>query len=411
MTWFVIIAVVMIGLTTFYFIRQSLPRTVRKNETLLEQQVSSTGNNLIFLQEAQQALDDEFNRGLIDAEQYNINKTNLIKRVLEERHIDSSSVQKKNKYSLKLPLFIAGLFPIIVIIFYLQIGTPEAILNQDVQINNTQPSPAQIQDMVDKLAGKLKDNPNDKTGWLMLGRSYAALNQFQLAIDALKTALSLDPNNVDIIADLADLIAFSQKNIQGEPTILITRALKINPNHLKSLALAGSIAFDKADYSHAIELWEKALKQTESGSDLANGLLSSIAEAKTNAGLNQKSTRPASIPATNKLSGVVQLASNLKDQVSPEDTLFIYAKATDGPKMPLAILKIQVKNLPYKFVLDDSLSMSPEFSLSKFSQFDVVGRVSKSGNAVIQSGDFFGELKNISLGSSQLLININKTQP
>jgi len=199
----------------------------------------------------------------------------------------------------------------------------------------------------------------------------------------------------------------------GEPTKLFERALVLDPNNLKALALAGSAAFEKKDFAKAVQFWEQASKQAPPGSDFAKGLASSIEEAKVASGAPQTTAKSAPTPAVApaNVQGVVSLSSALKNKVAPDDTVFIFARAAQGPRMPLAILKRKASELPIIFTLDDSTAMSDELKLSKFELVIVGARVSKSGNALPQSGDLVGQSAPIKAGSNKLTLTIDTIQP
>ena len=112
-----------------------------------------------------------------------------------------------------------------------------------------------------------------------------------------------------------------------------------------------------------------------------------------------------------KVSGVVQLAGPLAAKAAPGDTLFVFARAAQGPRMPLAILKMRVSDLPLTFTLDDSSAMSPEMTLSKFPMVVVGARVSRSGDAMPRTGDLVGQVGPVETGSTKLTITIDSVQP
>jgi cytochrome c-type biogenesis protein CcmH len=95
-------------------------------------------------------------------------------------------------------------------------------------------------------------------------------------------------------------------------------------------------------------------------------------------------------------------------QAKPEDTVFVFARPAEGARMPLAILRKQVKDLPLQFTLDDSMAMSPANALSGASKVVVGARVSKSGNAMPQPGDLSGQSAPVSVGASGLQIEIRE---
>ncbi len=269
----------------------------------------------------------------------------------------------------------------------------------------------QIEAMVGKLEERLKAQPDDADGWSMLGRSYSALGRYPDSVKAFQRAVDIRPKDAQGYADLADAKAMAAgRNLAGEPAALIAKALELDPKNLKALALAGTIAFDGNDFAKAARLWEAAIASAEPGSELARNLEGGVAEARSRAGLPAASApaAPAAVAAAagTAVTGKVQLGAALKGRASPEDTVFVFARATEGPKMPLAIVRKQVKDLPFDFTLDDSTSMGPQFRLSSAKQVVVGARISKSGNATAQPGDLQGFSQPVAVGASGLKIEI-----
>jgi cytochrome c-type biogenesis protein CcmH len=282
----------------------------------------------------------------------------------------------------------------------------------------------QIAAMVDKLAQRLKDKPDDAEGWSMLARSYNVLGRNADALAAYEKALKLRKDDPVLLADYADTLAVKANgSLQGEPMKLVERALKIDPNNIKALALAGTGAFERQDYATAAKLWEKLITTGPANHPLVQQMGAALDEARRRAGLPPRAqpldaapaqAAPAaplspSKPATAggaSVSGTITLSAALRGKVQPEDTVFVFARAAGGGRMPLAILRKQVKDLPLQFTLDDSLAMSPANALSGAKQVVVSARVSKSGNAMPQPGDFTGQTDTVSVGASGLRIEI-----
>jgi cytochrome c-type biogenesis protein CcmH len=270
----------------------------------------------------------------------------------------------------------------------------------------------QIAAMTDKLAARLKDQPNDAEGWSMLARSYSVLGKHPEALKAYEKALSLRKDDATLLADYADALAVkNNRSLAGEPMKLIERALKLEPGNLKALALAGTYSFDKKDYAAAVKYWEKAAQTGGPDNPMVQQMLPGLAEARDLAGLPAASgpldaTPKPSAAGGKTVSGSVSLAPALLKQVSPEDTVFIFARASEGSRMPLAILRKQVKDLPIQFSLDDSMAMAPANKLSGAAKVVVGARVSKSGNAMPQPGDFSGQTVAVAVGATALKIEI-----
>ena len=243
----------------------------------------------------------------------------------------------------------------------------------------------------------------------MLARSYAVMGRYEDSAAAYSKAVERVPDNPHLLADYADALAMARgQNLQGEPEALIMRALKIDPAHVKSLALAGTIAFDKKDYATAIKYWEKMATLVPPDTEMARNVQASIAEARNRGGSPKAAAKPEAVPAAaGGVSGTVALALPLAGKVSPNDTLFIFARAAEGPRMPLAILRKKVSDLPLAFALDDSMAMNPAARLSSAPQVIVGARISRSGNAMPQPGDLQGASKPVSNAGKNISIVID----
>ena len=277
----------------------------------------------------------------------------------------------------------------------------------------------QIAAMTDKLAQRLKEKPDDVEGWSMLARSYSVLGRHADALKAYEKASNLRKDDPTLLADYADSLAVNNNsNLEGEPMKLVDRALRLDPKNLKALYLAGTYAFNKKDYTSAITFWEKLVQVGPPGNVFATQVEPAIAEARNLAGLPPAAKPLDAAPkpgaatpaaaANATVSGTVTLSAALAKQAQPDDTVFVFARAAEGSRMPLAIMRKQVKDLPITFTLNDSMAMSPATALSTASKVIVGARVSKSGNAVPQPGDLAGQSAPVNVGTSGLKIEIKE---
>ena len=291
---------------------------------------------------------------------------------------------------------------------YLWVGTPQAL---DAALRAPPPvTAAQVEAMVQGLAVRLKERPDDVEGWAMLGRSYAALERHAQAVPAFQRALALRPRDANLMADYADALAVvAGGSLQGEPSQIIDRALQIEPANIKLLALAGAAAFARQDFAGALRHWDMLVGLAPEG-DYAQQLRAGIAAARERlagpaAGAGSASVAPAAVAppptAASAVSGEVRLSPTLAAKAAPGDTVFIFARAAEGPRMPLAILRKQVKDLPLRFTLDDSMAMSPAARLSSAARVVVGARISKSGDAMPRAGDLQGLSAPVAPGSAQ----------
>lgn len=309
---------------------------------------------------------------------------------------------------------------------YAWLGTPQA-LDASAIAAVTAPggsappiTAAQVETMIENLAARLKDQPDDVDGWAMLGRAYAMLGRHEQAAPALKRAVALRGESAVLLTDYADALAMANgRNLEGEPSALVDKALGIDPNNLKALSLAGTIAFNRNDFAGAIRHWEKMVR-LDPGSELSRQIQGGIDEARsrlsgTGAPVAAQAAAPAPAPTPGPaaapgaaVSGTVTLDAKLATKARPDDTVFVFARAAEGPRMPLAILRKQVKDLPLSFTLDDSMAMTPAARLSSAPRVVIGARVSARGDATPQPGDLQGFSAPVAPGATGLQIRISE---
>ncbi|MEQ1591271.1 MAG: c-type cytochrome biogenesis protein CcmI [Thiobacillaceae bacterium] len=433
MTGFFIVMGVLIALGLAFVLPALVKQRVEDDKT------SRAQANVLIYRDQLKELDTDLNNGTINAEQHSIGRRELEKRALEDTlaAVNDAAPTRPGR-GRWAPVALAVLIPVAAVGMYLKVGTPEAVAplasspapDAAMSASASGASPhstsfESIRAMAEKLAANLKNNPDDGTGWAMLARSYNVLGRFSEASDAYARAEKLLPPDAQLLTDHADALAMSQgQKLDGEPLAMLQRALKIDPANLKALALMGTAAFDKKDYKGAIAYWEKVVKTAPADSEFTQSLQSSLEEARALAeGRTPIAALPNIMPAAPEaaapavanggglVSGQVKLAPALAAKVSPGDTLFIFARAEKGPRMPLAILSLKAAELPARFSLDDSNAMAPGMKLSAFPSVMVVARISKSGNASAQSGDLEGSVGPLKPGTQNLQISIDKVLP
>ena len=322
---------------------------------------------------------------------------------------------------------IAILMPVFVIGLYLKLGDIDVIKNVQDQnphqaVNGEMHS---IDDMVEKLRSRLQTQPDDINGWKMLGRTYMVLNRYNDAAMAYGKVHELGDEDPGFLSDYAEaLIMANDSKFTDKSLEMLSLALKKNPDQKKALWISGFAALDKGNNSEALQYWEHLLPLLTPGEEQANILQQHVNQLRQEMGLPvtaestvaQADQNTSSMPGQQPAASVnvdVSLDSNIADKAGPDDTLFIFAKAAQGPPMPLAIIRKQVRDLPLKATLDDSMAMSPAMKLSSFNEIIIGARVSKSGNAMPQSGDLQGLSKTVSRNdiSGAVKIIINQVVP
>ncbi|HEX7328642.1 MAG TPA: c-type cytochrome biogenesis protein CcmI [Casimicrobiaceae bacterium] len=321
-------------------------------------------------------------------------------------------------------LGLAIAFPIVAVALYAFLGSPRAI-EEAAQTAQTPPiSQAQVVAMVDKLASHMKEHPDDATGWKLLGRSYGALGRYREAADAFHQAAQRGPVDAGLLVDWADALGMANgQSLAGEPTKLIDRALALEPGNVKALLLAATAAQERNDIPAAIDAWRRLKVELPPGSDDVRAIDALIARAEAagdGGGGNSVTTGKAATTGESAtadaaatggngaIRGEVSIAPSLAARVSPGDTLFIYARAIDGPRMPLAAVREPADPLPRAFTLDDSQSMRPDAKLSAAGKVVVEARISRSGNALPLPGDLFGKSAPVAPGTQKVAVVIGE---
>ncbi len=308
---------------------------------------------------------------------------------------------------LKKPWIIAAAvalgLPALAFGIYLASGTPAAT---DTRVTAVDPASRfteqQIVDMVDNLAKKVRDRPDDAKGWALLARSTAALGRFKESAEAYERLAKLVPDDAQVLADYADSLGMAQgKTLVGRPYELIRQALAIDPQNPKALALAGTAAMDSNDYATAARYWEKLASLLPPDSE---------DEAQVQAILGDPAT-VAKAGTAKSVSGLVSIAPEVAAKIGQSDTLFVFARAESGPRMPLAVLRGSARQLPLAFALDDTMAMAPNMKLSGAEAVRIEARISRTGNATPQPGDLVGTSGVVKPGARDVKVVVNRVLP
>jgi cytochrome c-type biogenesis protein CcmH len=288
MTLFILIAVFMTVVAVLLIVIPFRKNKINPEKISLEQD-----ENIAILRNQLRQFELDCQEGRISQEQLQESRLDIEKRLLQEERaiaadqlvLNGEQHQRNKKWS---TIFIASTLPIGAIVLYLFVGSPLALYLPEANQGQPQLTQQDIEGMVERLAQRLEKDPNNAEGWQMLGRSYAALQRMPEALAAYKKALVLNPNNAPLLVDYADLLAFENKSIKGEPIRLVQKALQIDPNNLKGLALAGTASFETGDYKKAEEYWSKAKGLVPADSEFARGMDENIAAARAESNQRKK---------------------------------------------------------------------------------------------------------------------------
>ncbi len=294
---------------------------------------------------------------------------------------------------LVVPLLATGL--------YFLLGNYPAVSHTDeMSVDSDRLKLLEINKMVTRLAEKMQDSPEDGQGWLMLGRSYRALEQYPKAVEALANAYRLLGEKPEVMLLYADALAnTNDKNLIGKPSELVAKVLTLEPDNMEALWLGGMSKAQSGEDQAAYDTWKRLLDLLPPDSQAQQqiqGLLDQLVAENPQVIVDQKSNKSATSNGI-EVKVTVEITADLKSTTQSDDTVFIYAQAISGPKMPLAIARKKVSDLPISVTLNDAMAMMPNMKLSNFPIVKLLARVSSTGNAMPQQGDLIGTLDSVVL--------------
>ena len=267
----------------------------------------------------------------------------------------------------------------------------------------------QLQRMVEQASEQTKRDPKDVTAWALLAHSYDMLGKFAESTKAYEQLAKLAPKDAQVLADYADALAVAHgRSLDGEPEALVRRALELDPANVKALSLAGTAAFEHKQYDQAVAHWERA-KAASKDPRFTQQIDSGIAEARALA-KGDAPPAPVAVAASGPavVSGRVSLADDLAGKAPPDATVFVFARPVQGSRMPVAILRKQVRDLPLDFSLDDTMAMVKEAKLSQTPRVIIGARVSMRGDVMPQAGDMQGFSAPVTVGSTGIHLEISE---
>lgn len=405
-------------------------------------QPASEANVRDFYRAQREQLQRDLNNGSLTASAWTRAEDELQRDLLQDLELRQarSTPWAGQRAGIVAACLLTVLIPVAAVLLYGHLGNPRAAASAGVG-QQAEPHAAETaNDMtqaINALALRLRAAPDDADGWYVLARSYETLGRYTDAVAAYQQVLRLVPGQPAVLADLADaLLSANQGNPDEASIAAVAQALAAQPDQPKALALAGMMALRRGDAAEALAHWERLQAQLPPESEAARQIQSNIAQARAmaaapagtssarsaeaSAGRSATASAgsapasastppaassapaPAATASSARISGRASIADALRGRVQPSDTVFVLARPEQGSRMPLAILRMQVSDLPRDFVLDDSSAMSPDATLSQAGKVRVEIRVSRSGTAAARPGDLGGMLSGVGVHASGL---------
>jgi len=413
MTLFWLLAAAMVAACMVVLLRPLL------RERLPSRDVGAVPASEIY-REHMQELDADLRHGTLDAGQRRRAQDELGRRLLDDRALVSSPGRTgepvAGSRSIRLAALLLAAIPSAAILLYLQLGNPMALWRSGDHAAGTEQgaghetSNAQVEALVNQLAQRLRSQPDDAQGWYILARSYAAMERPADAAAAYAKAVALVPDDAALRADYADVLAsVDGGSLHGAAKAQIERALALDPEQPKALALAASAAAERGDKMQAIALWERLYRLLPPQSQTAARVASSLAQARGEA--SPAAASGAVAAGASRIAGRVSVAGSLPRKPRADETVYIFARAVKGSRMPLAVLRRKAGELPLDFTLDDSQALQPDHRLSGHAQVMVEVRISSTGDATPGPGDLVGRTGPVPLGSTGIEVVVDSAGP
>jgi cytochrome c-type biogenesis protein CcmH len=365
--------------------------------------------NIALFRDQFTELEADHAEGNLTEEQLAAAKRELQRELLDEVDGSETAADVKPHGRLAAPL-VGLLVPLLAIALYLQLGQSHLLTEEGqaqlVQAQEAAHDMANVDGMVQQLAARLQQDPDNLEGWQMLGRSLLAMQRYPDAARAFAQTIRIGGEQPDLLADYAEALAMaSDGQLIGDPLELVDRVLAMQPMHEKGLWLAGIAAFQRNDFAAALDYWgrlDQVITEGHPNRQLLTDYMAQARSALAGGGAAVAATGDG-IPAAadTSIEVTVDLDPSLAGRLADGDTLFIFARAAQGPRMPLAIVRQSPVNFPVTVTLDDSQAMMPNLRLSGFSEVTVGARISRSGDATPQPGDLQGSVGKVLVGADR----------
>ena len=388
--WVIVVLLLVVGLAFVIF---PLLKS-RQNQSV----VSREEINKAIYHGKVEDLQSDLDKGLLDQDEYEHALADLQQTLLQDAQSQDQIEELKSGSNVFVTLALAIAIPILAFVLYEQISTGQ-FTNDVAQQQTINPQAQSLESSIAMLEQKLQDKPDSVEGWKMLGQSYFVMQRYDSAKQAYLKALDLVSNSdPELLVLTAEASAYSNSELFTDyEKSLLKKALLINPNHERALWYSGYAAYIATDFSDAVTHWDSLLKLVpDERPEVKESLVKFLNDAREKAGLDavEEGALVAQENSTDNARTIyvsVQLNEKVNEQANSSDTLFIYARPAQGPKMPLSLARMTVSNLPINVTLTKEMAMVPNMSIDTFDKVEVLARISKSGQAITQKGDLISQ--------------------
>jgi cytochrome c-type biogenesis protein CcmH len=366
--------------------------------------------------------------GMLSEAQFQVARQELEARLADDVLSPDASPEPGQAGSRSLGYGLAAVLPVAALGLYFWLGQPASLVEMAAAQSAPSPSatasPAALDfaQLAQRVEERTRSHPDDGEAWAMLGKTYAAMEQWAKALPALEKAMELLPREASVLSGYAEALAVTNNRVlAGRPMEWVRQALAVDPDDMKGLELAAIHAYQEGRHAEAAAYFGRLYALLLPETAYAQDILAAQQEAERlarpgMAGLDSLASPPsaaapgASAAAGATIQGRVDIDPALKSRLADTDVLFLFARpGQSGP--PVAAMRLKAGQLPLEFELDDSMAMTPGNALSQHSQATLVARVSKSGSPGAQPGDLEGSLAGVAVGARGVKLLIDRVLP
>ena len=394
-------------------------------------ELTSTTLNALVFRDRLHELDQDLAEQKITAEQYDQLKQELELNLLSDTEVEEAALDTQQSAGGKLALLLALLIPLVAGVIYLQHGQANKaaeLRQQEIQVKALMPEvlagnfsvleqqKVRMDTFIRGLQRYLQTNPEQAKVWYLLGVAYLQMGMAAQGDVAFQRALRLEPNNTDFtLGAMQASIRLNNGRLAPEMAQLLADLMRREPNNPKPYMTLGLAFYQSNNPRGAIDVWSRYLRTQNPDPQAVTLLENSIAAARqalansanpSDSGVEAEGALKETADVQPRVVVTVDISPQAKSQLAANAVLFVFAKAVQGPPMPLAVVRQPVTSWPIRVSLSDREAMTPQFTISNCEQVQVQARISNSGQAVASSGDWQSEPQNVTLGETPVSVGL-----
>lgn len=361
-----------------------------------------TALNVALYEERLAELTSQHSAGTLTAEQLEAGRADAARELLEDT--ENSDKPRIAKLGRSVPLIAAVLVPLMGYGLYMYWGASDKVQ----MARQFSEQPRTVEEMTAHLEQAVQEQPDSAEAWYFLGRTYMNQERPADAAKAFGRVVEIAGRQPELLGQLAQALYFAgDRQWSDKLQALTDEALQGDPQEVTSLGLLGIAAFEEARYQDAVRFWEQLVAALPEEDPSREAIRGGIERARQQIEGGSSTTEQASAASEKAdtagatLQIQVALDPKVAESVSPQDTVFVFARAVAGPPVPLAAKRLTIADLPATVTLGDADAMVPSMKISSVEQVTVMARVSRSGDAT--KGEWMGQSEALDTASDNAI--------